>query len=92
VFNERGEALHMCSSSELQRLSLSAKAVTRPLCSIPIAQPTVSSEFGEREIRAGPSPTPALENARNETKVEEVAGDTADITIDSVRDHTTLNT
>jgi len=86
TFTDNGEALHQLSSSELQRISLSTKINTFTSC-------YVSQEQMDSESKAGQTPpkrgTTGGSGARN--AIDEVTSEVADITIDSVRDHTTSN-
>ncbi|XP_066246031.1 lethal(2) giant larvae protein homolog 1 isoform X2 [Euwallacea similis] len=98
VFTKTAEALYLHSSSELQRISLSATAVTQARCYLPI--PTDDAE-SETVIEAE---EPPLANGTVESntleKVDEVpengndtphnvtvSSSVGDITIDSVKDH-----
>ncbi|XP_072932199.1 lethal(2) giant larvae protein homolog 1 isoform X2 [Epargyreus clarus] len=83
-FSKRGEALYLHSSSELQRITLSATKVTIAQCHI-ILSPWAAA------LRGPPEETP-LTNGEHKEEVPETAHDvtaaSADITVDSVRDHT----
>ncbi|XP_050561055.1 lethal(2) giant larvae protein isoform X4 [Spodoptera frugiperda] len=84
-FSKRGEALYLHSSSELQRITLSATKVTIAQCHI-ILSPWAAALRGAVE-------EPPLTNGEHkpEESVEaphDVTAVSADITVDSVRDHT----
>ncbi|KAI5651923.1 LLGL2 domain-containing protein [Phthorimaea operculella] len=84
-FSKRGEALYLHSSSELQRITLSATKVTVAQCHILLSPWAVALR--------GPSEEQPLTNgdAKEEVSAEAVHDVTAasgDITVDSVRDHT----
>ncbi|XP_063595424.1 lethal(2) giant larvae protein homolog 1-like [Penaeus indicus] len=101
VFSNRGEALYMMSPCELQRVSLSARHITRPCGTIPIVKPEpVEEKIEEAAKEKSESGTAKEEKPAAEAvggtvnkKVEEVKenGDSSvlsgDITIDSIRDH-----
>ncbi|KAF9421001.1 hypothetical protein HW555_002984, partial [Spodoptera exigua] len=85
-FSKRGEALYLHSSSELQRITLSATKVTIAQCHI-ILSPWAASLRGAVE-------EPPLTNGEHKQQEEsleaahDVTAVSADITVDSVRDHT----
>ncbi|XP_053607282.1 lethal(2) giant larvae protein homolog 1 isoform X2 [Plodia interpunctella] len=83
-FSKRGEALYLHSSSELQRITLSATKVTIAQCQV-ILSPWAAA------LR-GPAEEPPLTNGEHKEETAEAAHDvtavSADITVDSVRDHT----
>ncbi|XP_028043752.1 lethal(2) giant larvae protein isoform X3 [Bombyx mandarina] len=83
-FSKRGEALYLHSSSELQRITLSATKVTIAECHVLLAPWAAALR--------GPAPEPPLTNGEHKEEVPETAHDvtaaSADITVDSVRDHT----
>ncbi|KAL0840991.1 hypothetical protein ABMA28_014771 [Loxostege sticticalis] len=82
-FSKRGEALYLHSSSELQRITLSATKVTVAQCQVLLSPWAVALR--------GPEEAP-LTNGDHREEVAEAAHDvtaaSADITVDSVRDHT----
>ncbi|XP_045535605.1 lethal(2) giant larvae protein [Papilio machaon] len=83
-FSKRGEALYLHSSSELQRITLSATKVTFAQCHILLA-PWAAALRGPAEE------TPLTNGEHKEETAETVHDVTAasgDITVDSVRDHT----
>ncbi|XP_026317758.1 protein lethal(2) giant larvae [Hyposmocoma kahamanoa] len=84
-FSKRGEALYLHSSSEIQRITLSATKVTIARCHILLSPWAV--------VIRGTAEEPPLTNgeAKEEVLAEAVHDVTAasgDITVDSVRDHT----
>ncbi|XP_063896793.1 lethal(2) giant larvae protein homolog 1-like [Helicoverpa armigera] len=83
-FSKRGEALYLHSSSELQRITLSATKVTIAQCHI-ILSPWAAALRGAVE-------EPPLTNGEHKEESSEAPHDvtaaSADITVDSVRDHT----
>ncbi|XP_028172774.1 lethal(2) giant larvae protein isoform X4 [Ostrinia furnacalis] len=83
-FSKRGEALYLHSSSELQRITLSATKVTVAQCHVLLSPWAV-------ELR-GPEEAPLTNGDHRQEEVAEAAHDvtaaSADITVDSVRDHT----
>ncbi|CAH2980453.1 unnamed protein product [Chilo suppressalis] len=83
-FSKRGEALYLHSSSELQRITLSATKVTVAQCHV-ILSPWAAA------LR-GPEEPPLTNGDHRPEEVPETAHDvtaaSADITVDSVRDHT----
>ncbi|XP_048482979.1 lethal(2) giant larvae protein isoform X3 [Plutella xylostella] len=83
-FSKRGEALYLHSSSELQRITLSATKVTVARCHVPLPPWAAALR--------GPTEEAPLTNgdAKEETSetVHDVTAASADITVDSVRDHT----
>ncbi len=100
-FSPRGEAFFMCSSSELQRVSVTADSKLKLRGSVPIEDgarasdkpAAVTAETSEEQQNkdneskiAAPKPKPPTSpDMHNETCVSEVS---ADITLDSVKDHT----
>ncbi|CAK1595865.1 unnamed protein product [Parnassius mnemosyne] len=83
-FSKRGEALYLHSSSELQRISLSATKVTVAHCQI-LLPPWAAA------LRGPVEETPLTNGEHKEESTETVHDVTAasgDITVDSVRDHT----
>lgn len=79
VFTKEAEALYLHSSSELQRISLSATAVTQARCYLQLpasAREDGTSETGSHEINTEEATEPPLLNGAVETstleKVEEV--------------------
>ena len=101
VFTPKGEAFYMCSSSELQRVSLAAAHFLAPSGTVEIdpearaEEEDVSNEVNkenkknemEAQIKEPKSPDSVTSptDAHNETIRSEIS---ADITLDSVRDHT----
>ncbi|KAL4709933.1 hypothetical protein ACJJTC_003896 [Scirpophaga incertulas] len=86
-FSKRGEALYLHSSSELQRISLSATKVTIAQCHV-ILSPWAAALRGPEE--------PPLTNGDHRPEespetMHDVTAASADITVDSVRDHTNAN-
>ncbi|XP_013199710.1 lethal(2) giant larvae protein homolog 1 isoform X2 [Amyelois transitella] len=82
-FSKRGEALYLHSSSELQRITLSATKVTVAQCQV-ILSPWAAA------LR-GPAEEPLTNGEHKEEPAEavhDVTAASADITVDSVRDHT----
>ncbi|CAH2106650.1 unnamed protein product [Euphydryas editha] len=83
-FSKRGEALYLHSSSELQRITLSATKVTIAQCHI-LLSPWAAA------LRSPPEEAPLTngEHKPEETPVEahDVTAASGDITVDSVRDH-----
>ncbi|KAL1494212.1 hypothetical protein ABEB36_009844 [Hypothenemus hampei] len=101
VFTKTAEALYLHSSSELQRLSLSATAVTQARCYLPIASDDnrTSENLDTEEVTEAPLANGTVETGGLE-KVDEVpengnetphnvtvSSSVGDITIDSVKDH-----
>ncbi|KAM3964532.1 LLGL domain-containing protein l(2)gl isoform 4-T4 [Aphomia sociella] len=84
-FSKRGEALYLHSSSELQRITLSATKVTIAQCQV-ILSPWAAALRGAIEE----APLTNGEHKQEETPeaVHDVTAASADITVDSVRDHT----
>lgn len=83
-FSKRGEALYLHSSSELQRITLSATKVTIAQCQVLLAPWAV-------ELRGPADEAPLTNGEHKEEAVEaphDVTAASADITVDSVRDHT----
>ncbi|XP_063361960.1 lethal(2) giant larvae protein homolog 1 [Cydia amplana] len=83
-FSKRGEALYLHSSSELQRITLSATKVTVAQCQVLLAPWAV-------ELRGLAEEAPLTNGEHKEEAVEaphDVTAASADITVDSVRDHT----
>ncbi|XP_063618266.1 lethal(2) giant larvae protein homolog 1 [Cydia splendana] len=83
-FSKRGEALYLHSSSELQRITLSATKVTIAHCQVLLAPWAV-------ELRGPAEEAPLTNGEHREEAVEaphDVTAASADITVDSVRDHT----
>ncbi|XP_061377148.1 lethal(2) giant larvae protein homolog 1 isoform X1 [Danaus plexippus] len=83
-FSKRGEALYLHSSSELQRITLSATKVTIAQCHV-LLSPWAAA------LR-GPADEAPLTNGEHKEEPSEAPHDvtaaSADITVDSVRDHT----
>lgn len=84
-FSKRGEALYLHSSSELQRITLSASKVTITHCHVLLSPWAVA-------LRVTPE-TPVVNGEHKEEVAEpvtahDVTAASADITVDSVRDHT----
>ncbi|XP_041978692.1 lethal(2) giant larvae protein homolog 1 [Aricia agestis] len=82
-FSKRGEALYLHSSSELQRITLSATKVTVAACHI-LLSPWAAA------LRSQPEEQPLTNGEHKEETAETVHDVTAasgDITVDSVRDH-----
>ncbi|XP_037293654.1 lethal(2) giant larvae protein isoform X3 [Manduca sexta] len=83
-FSKRGEALYLHSSSELQRITLSATKVTIAQCHVTLSPWAIA-------LRGSAEEAP-LTNGEHKEEVAETAHDvtaaSADITVDSVRDHT----
>ncbi|KAL0892808.1 hypothetical protein ABMA27_014503 [Loxostege sticticalis] len=83
-FSKRGEALYLHSSSELQRITLSATKVTVAQCQVLLSPWAVALR--------GPEEAPLTNGDHRQEEVAEAAHDvtaaSADITVDSVRDHT----
>nr|UYR00238.1 lethal(2) giant larvae protein [Plectrocnemia conspersa] len=98
TFSKHGEALYLHSSSELQRITLSANKITRARCYLTLptwAQPVEVTEPVE-ESRASPmlngEHKPGEENGTEENPNVTVSSQSiGDITVDSVRDHTNAN-
>ncbi|GBP93103.1 Protein lethal(2) giant larvae, partial [Eumeta japonica] len=84
-FSKRGEALYLHSSSEIQRITLSATKVTIARCHVPLS-PWAAA------LRTAPEEPPLVNGEHREEISETVAHDvtaaSGDITVDSVRDHT----
>ncbi|XP_073945065.1 LOW QUALITY PROTEIN: LLGL domain-containing protein l(2)gl [Choristoneura fumiferana] len=84
-FSKRGEALYLHSSSELQRITLSATKVTVAQCHVLLAP-------WAAELRGAPEDAPLTNGEHRPEESAEAAHDvtaaSADITVDSVRDHT----
>ncbi|CAG5032816.1 unnamed protein product [Parnassius apollo] len=83
-FSKRGEALYLHSSSELQRISLSATKVT-------IAQCHIVLPAWAAALRGPAEETPLTNGEHKEEAAEaphDVTAASGDITVDSVRDHT----
>ncbi|CAH2037874.1 unnamed protein product, partial [Iphiclides podalirius] len=83
-FSKRGEALYLHSSSELQRITLSATKVTVAVCQVPLSPWAAALR--------GPAEETPIPNGEHKEEVPEAAHDvtaaSGDITVDSVRDHT----
>ncbi|XP_014234240.1 lethal(2) giant larvae protein homolog 1 isoform X2 [Trichogramma pretiosum] len=73
TFTKSGEAFYLHSSSELQRISLSASKVTKAHCALnlPPNARTVEPEIPTIEIDQPEEEAPAVETETVETKVEE---------------------
>ncbi|XP_049868986.1 lethal(2) giant larvae protein isoform X2 [Pectinophora gossypiella] len=84
-FSKQGEALYLHSSSELQRITLSATKVTIAQCHIILSPWAVA-------LRGTPEEAPLTNgDAKEEVSAEaahDVTAASGDITVDSVRDHT----
>lgn len=59
VFSNHGEALYMMSPCELERVSLSARYITRPTGTVPIIRPPPVLEPQEEASKDKPNETPA---------------------------------
>uniref|UniRef100_A0AAU8EGR6 Lethal (2) giant larvae n=1 Tax=Grapholita molesta TaxID=192188 RepID=A0AAU8EGR6_GRAMO len=82
-FSKRGEALYLHSSSELQRITVSATKVTIAQCHVALAP-------WAAELRGPPKEAPLTNGEHKEEAAEaphDVTAASADITVDSVRDH-----
>lgn len=86
-FSKRGEALYLHSSSELQRITLSATKVTIAQCHV-ILSPWAAALRGA--IEEAPLTNGEHREETAET-VHDVTAASGDITVDSVRDHTHAN-
>lgn len=92
TFNEFGEAFYQISSSQLQRISVSTKAAldSKPKCCVVGPQ----SETTENDATVNANHVDGVANDADsnhnnrEISVDDLSSETADITIDSVRDHT----
>ncbi|XP_026490787.2 lethal(2) giant larvae protein isoform X1 [Vanessa tameamea] len=82
-FSKRGEALYLHSSSELQRITLSATKVTIAQCHV-LLSPWAAA------LRGPPEETPLTNGEHKEeaaAEAHDVTAASGDITVDSVRDH-----
>lgn len=94
TFNETGEAFYQISSSQLQRISVSTKAalLSKPRCSV--VAPGPQQEATENESAINANHVDAVNNDGNidsnhrDISMDDLSSEAADITIDSVRDHT----
>lgn len=92
TFNETGEAFYQISSSQLQRISVSTKAalLSKPRCSVVGPQ----QDTTEHETTNNANHVDAVNNDGNldsnhrDISMDDLSSEAADITIDSVRDHT----
>ncbi|XP_047485620.1 lethal(2) giant larvae protein homolog 1-like isoform X1 [Penaeus chinensis] len=78
VFSNRGEALYMMSPCELQRVSLSARHITRPCGTIPIVKPEpveekIEEAAKEKPASEGPAGEDGAGSAAPETQGESAA-------------------
>ncbi|XP_052759396.1 lethal(2) giant larvae protein homolog 1 isoform X2 [Galleria mellonella] len=83
-FSKRGEALYLHSSSELQRITLSATKVTIAQCQV-ILSPWAAALRGTTE---GTPLTNGEHREETAETIHDVTAASGDITVDSVRDHT----
>ncbi|XP_045497069.1 lethal(2) giant larvae protein homolog 1 isoform X1 [Colias croceus] len=83
-FSKRGEALYLHSSSELQRITLSATKVTRAQCHVLLSPWAVALKSAAEEAPL----TNGEHKEESADTVHDVTAASADITVDSVRDHT----
>ncbi|CAL8123087.1 unnamed protein product [Orchesella dallaii] len=94
TFNESGEAFYQISSSQLQRVSVSTRAALqiRPKCSVVGPPNTTENESSGAQtgnhVDAHNDVGGSSEANHREASVDDVSSEVADITIDSVRDHT----
>ncbi|CAH0719560.1 unnamed protein product, partial [Brenthis ino] len=84
-FSKRGEALYLHSSSELQRITLSATKVTIAQCHV-LLSPWAAALRGPAEETPLTNGEHKEEPATSEA-VHDVTAASGDITVDSVRDH-----
>jgi len=92
TFNEFGEAFYQISSSELQRISISAKGYTVPKCIINGAPSIDESklESTANHVNASTSSNHVTSPGAG-VQIEDATSDSGDITIDSVRDHVSVS-
>lgn len=97
-FSKRGEALYLHSSSELQRITVSASKVTKACChlSLPawaqaLRGPIDPQVNGDHQVEGDAVEVEAATeeaNPHDVTATSHNSHNTGDITVDSVRDHT----